>query len=90
MLRSLVQLIPDEIAYENLDPINGQHIELPPDVRNALLRRGHKLVPTNFGSVCQVRRDYSTAQQGLSFVHWQLEFGLRVHEGPLVSSLRKC
>ncbi|GAQ91012.1 gamma-glutamyltranspeptidase [Klebsormidium nitens] len=48
------QLIPDEIAYETLDLINGQLIELPPDVRNALLRRGHKLVPTTFGSVCQV------------------------------------
>lgn len=48
------KLIPNEVTYENLTAIDGEHIELSQEARAFLEGRGHQLSADGVCSVCQL------------------------------------
>lgn len=47
------QLIPNVVYYENWTTVNGDHFEVPSDIREALRSKGHVLKGIAGGTICQ-------------------------------------
>ncbi|RDY07016.1 Glutathione hydrolase 1, partial [Mucuna pruriens] len=47
------QLIPNVVNYENWTTVNGDHFEVPANIREALKRKGHVLQGLAGGTICQ-------------------------------------
>ena len=48
-----MQLVPNEVVYENVTVVDGEVFELSGEAREFLRRRGHRLTSTDSGAVCQ-------------------------------------
>uniref|UniRef100_A0A0D3EJN4 Glutathione hydrolase n=1 Tax=Oryza barthii TaxID=65489 RepID=A0A0D3EJN4_9ORYZ len=53
IIATVVQLVPNEVVYENVTVVDGEVFELSGEAREFLRRRGHRLTSTDSGAVCQ-------------------------------------